>query len=345
MTSVPIPLSYMVRESQYGLATDTLGKWWTAICGQQTYDQGLALDKTVWKKTNQQFASNDPGVYNVWIGFDHQGFDPALSTWDYGPEQILTDDLAPVPGSSYLFDDTQHDRPLQVDLKAAVDYHQERSTETDTEISIDIGSKTTGTIGGDAEGAKLEEEVSVSLGIKTDKKQAESESKDNLREQDVQTEVAEGEATHALVESPDVQSRTPFSINGVWLSPLSFHFSAASTNYTKLDGNQALSNLCRDTDRATLQGTYWNLKFTSWDDFLSTIGGKNVDFPHVNSPIGPDWLIGRLADPQYRRLSWHGIQTRAYQQSGVYVYRDVTGQDLDALAKKYGIDDAHRITR
>ena len=39
-----------------------------------------------------------------------------------------------------------------------------------------------------------------------------------------------------------------------------------------------------------------------------------------------------------------GIQKRSYQDSSEVRYQEVTGQDLDDLIAKHGIDDDHHIT-
>ena len=344
----PVPLSYMIRGSQENAARVIAECW-----GEAVHFPAGEVDRSHWLKTNQefQFRGHEGQAFRLSTTFKHSGFDPALSSWRYGDTRILDDEIAPVAGHSFLFDNRHHDEPLEVDTSESVTYGQTRSTRTDHEVTDDlsVSSKTDVTIGGDAEGAKLEEEVTATLGItdKNETEKAQGESTDRTDEQDVKTDVAPYAATLAVIKSPNVTSLTPFSINGIWESPVTLSFNSAA--FDSSDAVRELSESKRATSSAYDGPSYgiptvtWTVEFTDWDDFLETLTGVNTDFPHSNTSLCPGH-IETLNDPETRRLQWSGTQHRTYQQSAEYAYSDVTTGDVDSIIERYGIDAGHVIT-
>ena len=347
--ATPIPLSYEVRESQEKMA-GLVAKWWSELV---RFNPGT-IDRSQWLVDNQVFAVHgyQGRAFQLHVIFDHQGFDPAYSGWEYGKTRILDDTLAPVAGHSFLFDNRNHDEPLDIDQTESVTYSQTRSTSTSHETSIDIGigSKTTGSIGGDAVGAKLEQEFSASLGIgsKDETTKAEEESTDRTASVDVQTSVDPDTATLGVIKSPDVTSLTPFAVNGVWVSPLTISFVNIAFNSSSAAKDLTRSKRAKESayDGPTyfLPTTVWTVKFTSWDDFIETITGVNTDFPAINRQLGGDGIVNALNDPENRRLQWSGTQHRKYQKASDYSYVDqAPGADLDSIIEQYGIDADHVI--
>ena len=344
----PVPLSYMIRGSQENAARVIAECW-----GEAVHFPAGEVDRSHWLKTNQefQFRGHEGQAFRLSTTFKHAGFDPALSTWRYGDTRILNDEIAPVAGHSFLFDNRHHNEPLEVDTSESVTYGQTRSTRTDHEVTDDlsVSSKTGVTIGGEAEGAKLEEEVTVTLGI-TDKQEtekAQGESTDRTDTQAVKTDVVPYGATLAVIKSPNVTSLTPFAINGIWESPLTLGFNSAAFNSS--DAIRELSESKRATSSTYHGPSYgiptvtWSIEFTSWDDWLEAITGVNTDFPHSNTQLCPAH-IATLNNPETRRLQWSGTQHRTYQESAEYSYSDVTDGDVDGIIERYGIDSGHVIT-
>ena len=347
-TDTPVPLSYMLRGSQETAAIAIAECWANMV----QWPPG-EVSRGSWLKTNQEFTFTGANgtAYHLTVKFTFAGFDPAQSTWNYGPTRVLNNELDPLPGETFLFNNRGRAVPLTVSLTEKVTYEQSRSTETSHETSIDIqiGSKTTGTIGGEATGAKLEQEFSASLGLGTKdaETKAEGESKSKESEQQVGTEVEPDSATLAKILSPNITSLTPFTIDGVWDGGMSISFNSAALNvsYGAID----LTHSKRAKESPWKGGSYgipttlWTITWTSWDDFVETVTGVNTDFPRINVPICPP-LTEKLNDPATRRLQWSGTQHRSYQSSAEYTYTDVAdNQDTDDLIKQFGIESDHII--
>ena len=128
---------------------------------------------------------------------------------------------APTPkrysANAYLLDNTSNDTLLDFSQDETISLHQSRSTQTSSEISVDIGSKTTGTIGGDDFGAKLEQEISANFGWKTDETNAEEESKDQSTTRHIAT-ICRDSQRHPRHNRDDtrITSATPFTAHGPW---------------------------------------------------------------------------------------------------------------------------------
>ena len=324
-----VPLSYMIRQSQLQVAR-ALAAWLYAPVPldraapndiEPGWDQkgpiwdGRERTRQIWAPAHQLFDARD-GTFRCW--FDHQGFDPELSDWQYGPEETISSDLEVLEDHSYLFDNTNGVEPLDIDLEEAVTYHNSRTTTTSQTISLDFGAKEKGTIGGEKQGASLEVEVTEAFGIKTDTAEAKTESTDVTRKQAIRTTVPKGKAVLATIESPTLKTSRDFTIDGVWLSSIKIAFDsrfdaweyikemvAAPGRVSRVDGNQDTSWL------ADVQIT--EVSWPSWDDFLAMVGATNVDFPDVVKPM-------RFADVENavhdrRRIQWHGRELRTAQHA------------------------------
>ena len=331
-----VPLSYMVRATEQA-AANTITQWWTRDILRST--ENYQIGRGLWLKGNQVFGPLVAAEAGLTVKFTFNGFDPNLSAWTYGDPKIIDDTIEPVPGATYLFDNRSHDEPLEVDLQASVTYGQSRSTQTSHEIDVDlkIGSKTTGTIGGDAEGAKLETEVSAELGIGSKDETAKATAEDTARTttQDVKTDVSPYGATLGIVSSPTITQLRPFAINGIVAAGLSLRYSAAAHGWAKP---------LIDSPATTLAKGFYTTTFDAWADFTDMLAGVNTDFPLINGPFGWAGRIRRLSDPNLRRLVWSGIEHRKYQKASDYAFTDVkANEDVDALLTKYGIEADHHV--
>ena len=137
------------------------------------------LDLSKWR-TDNMVITDTTGTFNVkftGIKAGKSAFDPLLSTWTYGKTSVTSSENAEIPGTAYLLDNSLNDTPLDFSQDEEITLSQERSTSTNKSITLDVGAKVTGSIGGEAFGAKLETEISTSLGITTDTATAQSESK------------------------------------------------------------------------------------------------------------------------------------------------------------------------
>ena len=345
--SDPIPLSYLVRESQRA-CMDPGGPIHTMVAALGLNASGARASAQNWRHDHQEwFYINEAFA----VTFDYKGLDPLTSQWTYGETKVGHQTSEDIEGAAYLLDNTQHADHLTFSQDETINLHQERSASLSTEISVDIGSKTTGTIGGDAEGAKLEQEVSASLGIKTDTTEAESESKDQTTTRHIETEVAAYEATLVTIETSRVQSATPFTARGQWLAGVTIRTGQGVMSAFPGSLYYPWWELCGYTahEMDTVRGHYGQYQWKTWDEFLQTFTGYNTETPtFTRSHISQDVLeaAGALDSPTepYRWISLAGTQRRDYQAGAKVTIADVTGQDLDELVAKHGIDKTHIVT-
>ena len=339
-----IPMSYLVKRSMSGYTASAVGGWFGECLGESLWG---AWESDGWRKDDQQFylfgkTSEDAAIR---VTYGPISWDPTNSEWKYGPTQILKQAEQEISGSAYLLANEGNENPLNFSQDETVALEQNRSTTTDKEISIDIGVKTTASIGGDNVGAKLEQEVSASLGIKTDVATAEEESKGTTTTRHIETEVSPGHDTLVTINAPTVTSQTDFTMAAGWL-PKWVRLEANPFNVRSgKDGCAAqlgwpdIGNSDCNTDGAC---DNYHVQF-DWDDFLSLIGGYNTDYPHFDHTCCTV-AVPHIEHLSYRWISMSGTQHRTYQNAATVTITDVTGQDLDALAEKHGIDNSHRIT-
>ena len=338
-----IPMSYLVKRSQAGYVATALSGWFGEILGVNLWGVWKA---DAWRKDNMQFYLWDKDSPDLRITFGPISWDPINSQWTYGKTVILKEALQEISGSAILLKNQGSEDPLEFSRDAEVALEQSRSTSTDKEISVDIGVKTTASIGGDAVGAKLEQEVSASLGIKTDVATAEEESKGTTTTLHIAEDVSPGKDTLVTINAPTVSSQTPFTMSSAWM-PKWIEFEA-NPSQVRNGPNGGAGQLgwpdIGNTDCYT-DGACENHKFRlDWDDFLSLIGGYNTNYPHFSSKNGAV-ARPRVEDPSRRWVSMKGTQHRTYQDAATYTLTDVTGQDLDAVSEKHGIDNSNIITR
>ena len=351
-----VPMSFMLKAAQADFVRGPFNTWFTECAG--SYFTGALkyyLKTTDWRKDNMTFTTlSDPGTILITftgISAGKSAFDPALSTWIYGKTTVTSNTDGEIGGSAYLLDNSRNDTVLDFSQDEEIDLHQERSTSTGTEISLDVGSKTTGTVGGDAAGAKLEVEVSAAFGVKTDTTTAESESTDTKTSRHIATTVEPARSTLASITASNIVSHTPFDANLVWESGITVR--AATSGWIDLTSDCTKTLI--DNDAVTYEGDwkegrgYVTITWDSWDEFSSMVNGVNVDWPTYTCPSGNAWRcslsgVALINDPANRHVIMSGVQSRIYQGSAEVSIVDVTGQDLDALVKKHGIDDDHVVT-
>ena len=348
------PLSFLVKQSQQHFVTEGLAPWFTActnypqppLDGPQRALGGWNGDD--WTRDNMVFKAAGGEISITWT---YDGMDPLDSTWTYGDtKNVVPEHLNDVGGAAYLLDNSQNDTVLEFSQDETVTLHQERSTSTSTEISVDIGVKTTGSIGGDAAGAKLEQEVSANYGIKTDRETAESESKDVSKTRHLATTVEPKHATLATIETTNLQTETPFTINGVWLGSfaLRMQIGEIGTGAGVNTGGKCGKHITHDSHVATRDGDYYTTTWASVDDWLDMAACQNVDFPVCPNDTWNSNLAVKghayIDQVEHRRIVTEGIQKRTYQDGAEVKFVDVTGQDLNEVIKDHGVDPTHVVT-
>ena len=339
----PTPLSYLLKTSQKRWQMEQGIGAWALECAYGA-TPGSDWSDHDWRVDNQAFTrytAVDRANPLMRVEFGYLGFDPLKSAWTYGDTKVLSQDDAEAVGSAYLIDDTTGVSDVDFTRDETVTEHQERSTSTGTEITNDLTAGVKGTVGGDGIGASLEVSVEAHLGIKTDKTTAEAESKDRSVTVHLATVVVVGTAELVTVNQANVQSQTPFTIDGIWDASI-----AVSWRDSNVWAGRPCLAAIADTDNTASSGGYTTITWDDWDDFLTMLAGENVEWPsagphnvavdaHAEGVAAADWA---------RRIRMTGIQKRSYQDSSEVRYQEVTGQDLDDLIAKHGIDDDHHIT-
>ena len=344
-----VPMSYLVKQSMSGYTASAAGGWWGECLGINTWG---VWQSDAWRTDRQIFYLYGGGIDQAVLTIEYGpiAWDGENSVWVYGPTTVLKTANEEASGSAYLLDNSTGDSPLGFSQDETVALEQSRSTTTDKEISVDIGVKTTATIGGDATGAKLEQEVSATLGIKTDVTKAEEESKDTSTTRHIDTEVEPSRAALVTIEKPTITSETPFHMSAAW-RPQWIELGASPFESRAPHGANAPSpcavsigwpdkppNDC-DTAGECVNHTL-RLK---WDDWQALTSSTNTDYPHYHNSAS-DSTIARVQDPQRRWVTMDGTQHREYQNAAKVTVTDVTGLDLDQVVDDHGIDQDHVIS-
>ena len=374
-----VPLSFLLRQSQAEWVAQALGPW-IISCGKTTRPTGpdeghgahrlepvasdyLAqnLDLSNWRVGNMRITDTTGtfGVTFTGITAGKSAFDPLLSTWTYGETSVTSNEDAELPGSAYLLDNARNDTVLDFSQDEEITLTQERSTATSKQISLDVGAKVTGSVGGEAFGAKLETEISTAFGITTDTSSAQSESMSRTTTRHIATTVEPGKASLATITASTVKSKTPFTVDGVWESGITIY---ASRDLWLQAGPGENNDCTRDLesgDGAVVTGCchgnntggngYVTLTWKTFSEFLSTINGVNTTWPNYNCGGTGVWKcrldgVSQLNDHTLRSVNIDGVQQRTYQDAAEVKIVDVSGQDTNKLIEDHGIDN-NRVVR
>ena len=341
-----IPMSYLVKVSMATFTDKAVGPWLGECFGQSLWGAWNADD---WRKNDQQFnlwgGGGYPPAFRVTYG--PIAWSPDGGQWTYGQTSILKRQNEEVSDSAYLLNNSGHADPLIFSQDEEIDLSQTRSTATNEKVSLDIGTKSTASIGGDNVGAKFEQEVSATLGIETDKTQAEEESKGTSTTRHLETEVSPDAATLITIESPVISSSTPFTMSAAyvpdWVELEANPGEARPGHYTC--PKQLGWTKIGERDCQVEAGACANQKVRfKWDDFLSLIGGYNVNYPNFDYQCCDKAAKTNIENVKLRWVSMSGTQHRTYQNAATVQIVDVTGQDLDAVVAKHSVQDDHIIT-
>ena len=130
-----IPLSYSIRQAQQATA-DALRLWWN--------DAQLALfgppypmvPNSAWAIGNERFG--DGSGLDFEVQFHWRGFTPESSV-TYGAGSESTSHAEPLPGNTYLIDNTHGTATVPFQRTVSVTYGQSATAELDVSIEIDSG--------------------------------------------------------------------------------------------------------------------------------------------------------------------------------------------------------------
>ena len=170
-----------------------------------------------------------------------------------------------------------------------------------TEIDVGLKSDTKVTIGGDAEGGKLEQEIEATFGYKDADEESKEEAHDKSQTESVKIAEAcrSGRATLITVDSEDIRSTTPRGWHGVPVYSLSFsvyktdriHEASHDIGYHG-DYNATWWDQRNDpaafypAAKRMLRGKRYSEKdgygiwtWDEWDDFLAWLDGNDTEMP------------------------------------------------------------------
>ena len=343
-----IPLSYMIRESQFAMAQG-IQRWFTSLVnapgsnppgpmhrGIASYNPPDNPNNRPWSPEDQIFQAGSGRWLRV--TFDHHGWDPDRSDWKYGPVKVTASELQVLADHSYLFDNRYGAAALDINLEEDVTYVHERSTTTDHTITADFGAKTKGTIGGAAEGGSLEAEVSAAFGIKDSSGEGTRDTSNVTRKQAIHTSVPAGKAVLATISSPTVTAARDFTIDGVWLASMKLGFWGGYEDWGYI--KQIAASQGRTTRGIAIplsDDTLTEVAFPSMDEFESMLQGYNVYFPQVGDLPDPKLIFAGIDHAlDNRRIQWSGRELETVQHAADYAFAVV--DDVDAALAKVRSD-------
>ena len=309
-----------------------------------------------WSKHEMVWHSADQLGFK--LTYTYKGMNPDASGFHSGAEKVLTDTDYEEPGLAWLIDltaETTDDNPLGFEREESVTLEQSSSTEMTHSTEIDIGIKNTLTIGGEEAGVKLEDSIETAFDYKDadEEKKATAQSQSRTQSVKIETSFDPPSAHLAEVISQAIRSNTMRGWHGVTEYgikievPLDYYYSGERSWYPavfKMIGDHRYKHVTRGSK------SYGQWEWKNWLDFLAWLDGSDTE----SGLYGHDaahWPVANLggwthalqrarddiADGQKsRRIDLDGIEHRDYKSGARFRVSDVTGQDLDAIARRRG---------
>ena len=378
-----VPLSYMLLEQQLYALGAPMGVLIGGLFFGAPIKPGGLTSWTAhdWSKktmTVRDYGRNSQAS-SIFLEYTYLGMDQDASEYSRGDEKVMARSTGEVPGKAYLIDlageeagepDFEFERETSVSLSAS------SSTEMDhtTEIDVGVKSDTKATVGGDAEGGKLEQEIEATFGYKDSDETAKTEAHDKTTTETIKIAQAfESGSDHlAVVDEDDIHSDTKRGWHGVtdYAITLRIPLSGTIGNQVKdewgWDRELSWYPVAAEMRRGSRYSEKNGYAVWSWADMselLSTLDGTDTELPNMvnygtsrwfagsagrwanNSSYRHDMTAARdaIADGQKsRRIDFDGTEHRDYKSAPRFTVSDVTGQDIDALIEAHG---ATRVTR
>lgn len=341
----PEDLSFLLRESQRALLGALIQPLLTDVM-QHNYGflpstPGFVADN--WLPDHQAWLWGDPseasGIRYVRVVFDGSqlGWQEG-STVAYGPAHLVSDTTQVKPDFTYLIDNQRGVADLTGELSESVTYLHERTTTTNTQWSIDIGSTQKLTLGGKESGIAFEGSVTEAFGWKLNTTDQERDSTNVTRTQKLSYSVPKGKAQLAKLASPTVVTERPLTLQAWWTMPFTIEVSGfwLQASWNVVSGPRT-SVSGSGYGAAT---THW----TGWDDFTAWIDATNTEFPNHTDPWNPrtrfDPAASDLPKSSYTLLQMTGTVHSSEQAATEWTFTDVTGKDPHTL----NVPDGHTIT-
>ena len=377
---LPVPFSYLLREAETAYAAEVGKLFWMAL-GNAHANFDYPSDPTQWSVATQKIRWPGPagvtaGWGNMSVIFGGFTFDPT-GDFNYGKTTIHADPTKEFSGAGYVIDLSASDDGLHFERSESVTLTRERSTSTTSTIEMDVQVKAgvKGTVGGDAQGAKLETDLETTWGVSDteEKAQAESESKSQTTTVTISEDLAPRKVWLITVNTTTANTSTPFNFHAA-MQWDQIHVSWQYSIGTK-DGKSwfyfgRVGDLVQQIDHpdnqgvtSTRYGAYvggdtcpgpWScylyvvdMVFDGLDDMAAKLSGKSVDWPGtLNHSIAPDLQaqLEKVYDKASRYISVSGVQMRNADGVVDIKVSDVSGQDINKVIKEHGIDEDHVVT-
>lgn len=327
------------------------------------------------------------------VKFSNVHYDPELTSFNYGKTQISQQLPAELSGHAYLFDLTKDEAggTFEQTDSVTLEQHRETSISKSVEMNYTLSSETT--IGGSFYGVSLEEKLTATFGkaFKEEESQAEGESKSKTEEHKFDVELEPLKATLVTLESVEVHSSTPFTIDGVpdWEVEIRIPRACLPDPYIEYVAGEGAKyngkynqwwqwgpmwfthpdNLdwCRSKDKeahgppdlraANIDYSgHCTLTFgkdgSAIEELVQLFTGKHVRWPGMHAYGFKDGWVEHshychddcrdswhgMHEPEYRHLELTGTQHRVYEDTIKETISDVTGQDLDAVAREHSAE-------
>ena len=262
----------------------------------------------------------------------------------YGSEKIVSSVSKVIPGKSLLWLGENSSQGLDFNSTEQLTLHQGRSVTVDKGLELTQDLKISGTL----PGVGFEAEVSAGFKETFNTQTAEDESEDQTTSESVDYDFESYVSTLLKAASSDIQARGSVDVDGVPIWGAKVH-----TNMASRDAHERIltplpelynaftdkrnRDFHQDSDSATMS-------WPSIEDIVTMLDGTNDRWPGFWDIDVPD-KIRRLAHnlllERKRRVVISGTVNRNYQSIPTFEPIDVTGQDPNDLAQKYGLDDGH----
>ena len=381
MSDRVIPLSYVLRQQQYGgeLAHAMAELWNVILDKDPTYlemhtdvdenkSHGNRGTTRQWTKNSMTLWANSGGSLPrllFRIAYKYNGVQQDQSGFTRGKEKILSSNDFEQPGKAWLIDLSQSSQPLNFTRSESVTLAQSSETAMSHTTEIDVGTEAEqkATIGGSETGGSLEAGIKESFGYSDSKEESAtaSRSKDKSEGTEIDEDCPEFDVTLITINSAEIHSDTPRG----WHGPVDYGitidapiegFLSEPSRYTagalfeSMRHGPGYKEYTAEIPELSLgdqtTGRWARWSWPNWDAFLSFIDGTDTALPKMlNKSPASHSASALFHNPVHRRIDLEGIEHRDYEEGARVKVAQVDSGDLDSVIAKHGITPDRIITK
>ena len=345
MTGRITTLPYELRIVQKPWMVDLANVLLPCVFGQypsEFSDEDWSMEDQQWK-WKFPYSSRSGKDYCT-VTCTNWGWSPGSAAPKYGPEVIISSTAKVIPGKSLLWLGEDSTEGLEFNSTEQLTLHQGRSVTVDKGLELTQDLKISGTL----PGVGFEAEVSAGFKETFNTQTAEDESEDQTTSESVDYDFQPFTSELLKAASSDIRARGSVDVDGVpiWGINVDTNMASRDAHERSLTPLPELYNAFTDKrNRDFHQGSdSATMTWPSIEDMVTMLDGTNDRWPGFWSVNVPD-TIRRLAHnlllERHRRVILSGTVNRDYQSIPTFEPIDVTGQDPNDLARKYGLDDGH----